>query len=235
MRTSLAEDAAPGTATVAGTAAPVPAAPESRVSIAAPDTRAAVVATPDLGASVQAVTATASSGGSSLAMEHIEAARRKGVAASDISYAATSAFENAGAYMPPATAGGTAQALDRQQTAMTTASNPFLDWQQTAMTAASNRAASSHFLESLPLTAAAPPVDIPDIDGETRVKFAEAMPSPREAVIAGAEREGRADETPRRNIFHIANMNFNADELRTLLDFVRQMELAVMEPEAVTV
>jgi hypothetical protein len=46
----------------------------------------------------QAVTTTASSSGNSLAMEHIEAARRKGVAASDISYTAASAFENAGAY-----------------------------------------------------------------------------------------------------------------------------------------
>jgi hypothetical protein len=27
-------------------------------------------------------------------------------------------------------------------------------------------------------------------------------------------------------------MNFNADELRTLIDFVHQFELAVMEPEA---
>ena len=78
-------------------------------------------------------------------------------------------------------------------------------------------------------------MDVPDIDGEARVKFAEAMPSQREAFIANAEREDRADETPRQNIFHIANMNFNADELRTLLDIVRQIEMAVMEPEAVTV
>jgi hypothetical protein len=113
-------------------------------------------------------------------MEHFEAAQRKGVSASDISYAATSAFQNAGAYTPPS-------------------------------------------------------VDIPDIESEARAHFAEAMPSRRETVIANTEREDRADGTPRQNIFHIANMNLNADELRTLLDLVHQIELAVMEPEAVTV
>jgi TP901 family phage tail tape measure protein len=160
------------------------------------------------------VTATSSSG-SSLAMEHIEAAKRKGVAASDISYTAASAFESAGAYAPPVTAIEAA---------------PPIDWQQTAMAAASNL-----FLESFPVTATAPTVDVPDIDSEARVKFAEAMPSPRQTVIANAEQERSADETPRQNIFHITNMNFNADELRTLFDFVRQLELAVTEPEAVTI
>jgi hypothetical protein len=143
----------------------------------------------------QAVTATASSSGGSLAMEHIEAARRKGVSASDISYTAASAFESAGAY--------------------TAASNPFF--------------------KSLPITETAPTVDVPDIDSEARAHFAEAMPPQRQTVIANAEREGAADETPRQNIFHIANVNLNADELRTLLDFVRQLELAVTEPEEATV
>jgi hypothetical protein len=182
----------------AGTVA-MPAAPQSAATTSAVEIPARHIAP-------QAVTAATSSSGNSLIMEHIEAARRKGVSASDISYTATSAFENAGAYVPPL---------------------PVVDWQQTAMTAASNP-----FFESLPLTTATPSVDVPDIDSEARVKFAEAMPSQRQTVIANAEREDRADETPRQNIFHIANMNFNADELRTLFDFVRQLELAVMEPEA---
>jgi phage-related protein len=170
-----------------------------------------VIETPAQNIAPQAVTTTALSSGGSLAMEHIEAARRKGVAASDISYTASSAFDAAGAYTTPA---------------------PGADWPKAA---AGNRAASSLFLESFPVTTATPSVDVPDIDSEARVRFAEAMPSRREAVIARAEREDRADETPRQNIFHIANMNFNADELRTLFDFVRQLEMAVMEPEAVTV
>jgi hypothetical protein len=134
--------------------------------------------------------ATALSSGSSLAMEHFEAAQRKGVSASDISYTATSAFENAGAYTPPV-------------------------------------------IEPIPAITAMPSVDMPDIESEARVNFAEAMPSQRQTGIANTEREGRADETPRQNIFHIANMNLNADELRTLFDFVHQIELAVIEPEAV--
>ncbi|MHB9293118.1 hypothetical protein Holit_02238 [Hollandina sp. SP2] len=164
----------------------------------------------------QAATAITSSSGNSLAMEHFEAAQRKGIAASDIFYTAASAFENAGAYTPPVTAIDTAPAIDWPQAVMTAASNPFL--------------------ESLPVTATAmPSVDVPDIESEARVNFAEAMPSRRETVIANAEREDRADGTPRQNIFHIANMNFNADELRTLLDLVHQIELAVMEPEGMTV
>jgi hypothetical protein len=129
-------------------------------------------------------------------MDHFEAAQRKGVSASDISYTAASAFENAGMYTPPAR-------------------NPFL--------------------ESLPAAATAPAVDVPDIDSEARAHFAEAMPPQRQTVIANTERGGAADETPRQNIFNIANLNLNADELRTLLDLVRQLELAVAEPEEVTV
>jgi hypothetical protein len=196
-----------------------------------------VTLTPELaatGSSMPVPSATASdlatatsSGGASLAMEHIEAARRKGVSASDISYTAASAFESAGAYAPPIAAIETVPPIDWQQAAMAAASGPFLDWQQTAMAAA-----SGPFLESRPVTATATPsVDMPDIDGEARAHFAEAMPPQRQTVIANEGREGAADETPRQNIFHIANMNFNADELRTLLDIVRQLELAVMEPE----
>ena len=175
----------------AASAAPVPGMEIVSPIAAAP----ALAATSAASAPSLSVPTTASSSGNSLAMEHLEAARRKGVSASDISYTATSAFENAGAYT----------------------------------------AATTPFLESLPVTAATPPVDVPDIDREARLQFADAMPSRREAVITGAERDDRADDTPRQNIFHIANMNFNADELRTLLDIVRQLELAAMEPEAVTV
>jgi hypothetical protein len=236
MRTGLAEDAAPRTVNTATATVTKAAAPESRVSIAAPDLGAPVqaVTTPELGSAIaipnlanagmaveaparhiapQAVTATTSSSGSSLAMEHIEAAKRKGVAASDISYTAASAFESAGAYAPPAIETG-----------------PAIDWQQTAMAAA-----SKPFFESLPITGTAPTVDVPDIDSEARARFAEAMPPQRQTVIANAEREGSANETPRQNVFHIANMNFNADELQTLLDFVRQLEMAVTEPEEATV
>jgi TP901 family phage tail tape measure protein len=235
MRTDLAKDTAPRTVKTA-------AVPESKAAIAAPDTSAAVVAAPDFAnteavvaapaqhIAPQAAAATASSNGNVLAMEHIEAAQRKGVSAADISYTAASAFESAGAYVPPAAAIETSPAIDWQQTAMAAASNPFLEWQQTAMTAASNP-----FFESLPITGTAPTVDVPDIDSEARTHFAEAMPPQRQTVIANAEREGAADETPRQNIFNIANLNLNADELRTLLDLVRQLELAVAEPEEATV
>jgi TP901 family phage tail tape measure protein len=153
--------------------------------------------------SATASASTTSSSGNSLAKEHFEAAQRKGVAASDISYTATSAFENAGAYAPPVAAIDAAQPNDWQQTAMAAVGNPFL--------------------ESLPVTAVTTPaVDMPDIDSEARANFAEAMPSQRQTIITNAESDDRADATPRQNIFHIANMHFNA------------FELAVMEPEAAT-
>jgi hypothetical protein len=187
-------------------AAPVPGMEIVSPTAAAPTlTAASAASAPSLAAPVT----TTSSSGNSLAMEHFEAAQRKGVSPSDISYTAALAFENAGMYTPQATA------VDRQQVSMTAASSPFL--------------------ESLPAIPAAPSVDIPDIESEARVNFAEAMPSRRETVITNTEREDRADGTPRQNIFHIANMNFNADELRTLLDLVHQIELAVIEPEGMTV
>jgi hypothetical protein len=192
-------------------------------SIAGLQSQIGLTLTPELAAtgnsmpvpSATASASTTSSSGNSLAKEHFEAAQRKGVAAPDISYTATSAFENAGAYAPPVAVIEAA---------------PVADWQ------ASMAAAGNPFLESLPVTAVTTPaVDMPDIDSEARAYFAEAMPPQRQTVIANTEREGAADETPRQNIFNIANMNLNADELRTLLDLVRQLELAVAEPEEATV
>jgi TP901 family phage tail tape measure protein len=88
---------------------------ESAAQTAAPPlTATSVVSTPTLTAAAAQVPSTASttalaasttpasSSGSSLAMEHLAAAQRKGVSAADMSYAASSAFENAGAYTPPA-------------------------------------------------------------------------------------------------------------------------------------
>jgi hypothetical protein len=94
-------------------------------------------------------------------------------------------------------------------------------------------AASNPFLESFPLTATIPPVDLPDIENEARVTFADAMPTSQQTIVTGMERENK--KAPRQNIFHIANMNFNADELRRLCDIVYQIELASLEPEEVTV
>jgi hypothetical protein len=260
MRTNLAEDTAPKTVTTAPVT--LSTAAESKMSITAPNTRAAVVAMPDLGAPMQGVTspelgpaiampnlanpgtmvmpkpqraittsavelpaqriapqgvtATASSSGNSLAMEHLEAAQRKGVSTSDISYTAASAFEHAGAYTPPATVVEFAPVIDLPQAAMTTASNPFL--------------------ESLPITATTPPVDIPDIDSQARVTFAEAMPTRKETIEPPwSQPEAKREQEAAPRNFYIKNFTLQADDCFKLFELLRQIEMAVEYPEVAAV
>ena len=161
----VAQTAAPLLTTTSAVAMPSVAAspvPMPGMEIASP-----ISAAPLLTASTPAVTASAapaSSSGTSLAIEHIESAQRKGVSASAMSYTAASAFEHAGAYTPPATAGAIAPIMDMP--VMTAAGNPFL--------------------ESLPFMATTLPVDIPDIDTEARVIFAEAMSTQRQTLITNS-------------------------------------------------
>jgi hypothetical protein len=131
-------------------------------------------------------------------MEHFEAAQRKGVSAAALSYTASSAFDNAGAYTPPA-------------------------------------AAYNPFPEPFPAASTPPAVEIPDVERAAAGNFAEAMPPSRQTVSTNTERQDTDGGTQRPITVNIANLNFNADELRTLADFVHQLELAVMEPEAVGV
>jgi TP901 family phage tail tape measure protein len=149
------------------------------------------------------VTATASSNGNALAMEHIEAAQRKGVAASDMSYTAASAFEHAGAYTPPLTP-----------------ATPVIDLQQTTMTAASNP-----FFESLPIVTTTPHVDIPDIESEARVTFAEAMPARKETAISPrVEREPRPERRERPS-FTVQNLYLQSQDIKDMYDLYCQFEM----------
>jgi hypothetical protein len=66
----------------------------------------------------------------------MEAAKRKGVSTSAMSYIALSSFENTGAYTPPV---------------LTIDADPIINWQQPSMTAVSNPS-----LESIPVTAITP-------------------------------------------------------------------------------
>jgi TP901 family phage tail tape measure protein len=95
-------------------------------------------------------------------------------------------------------------------------------------------ASTAALLDSLNQTVAAS-LNAADLEEEARVSFADAMPQREAAVTTQAAQAPARNEQPRQNIFHIANMNFNADEMRTIFDFVRQLELMTAEPEALAV
>jgi hypothetical protein len=140
-------------------------------------------------------------------MEHLEAAQRKGVSASDMSYTAASAFENAGAYTP------------------LTPAVPVIDLPQTTMTAASNP-----FLESLPI-ATTPQVDIPDIEQEARVTFAEAMPTRKETAISPRAAGESKSERRERPSFTVQNLYLQAQDIKEMYDLYCQLEMLFADPK----
>ena len=173
---------------------------------APPLTATSAAATPGAGGTAQ--TATGSSGGGhSLLAEHLAAASRKGITGT-VSTAASDAFMN-----PPDT--------------ITAAITPSVD-----MAELNRQAQTTPFLESLAATSAAitPSVDLADFENGAAVHFQEAV-RPRQAAVEtpwNAPEPQTKQETSR--VFNIQSVNLNADDIYRLLDFARQLELALHEP-----
>jgi hypothetical protein len=76
-----------------------------------------------------------------------------------------------------------------------------------------------------------PGIDTAEFESGAAVNFQEAV-RPRQAAVEtpwnAAEPPQTKKETPR--VFNIQSVNLNADDIYRLLDFARQLELAVMEP-----
>jgi phage-related protein len=79
--------------------------------------------------------------------------------------------------------------------------------------------------------AASPGIDLASYENEARTSFAEAAgTTPRESITAPWNAPEERREKPAPRVFNIQTVNLNADDIYRLLDFARQLELAVMEP-----
>jgi hypothetical protein len=180
--------------------------PALGVETAAPALTATSALAAPVAPSVSAGTATA--GANAALAEHLAAASRKGIAGSEISTGASAAFMNA-----PDTITATVM--------------PAVD-----MAGLNRQAQSTPFLESLAAanTTVTPGVDTADFENGAALDFQEAV-RPRRAAVETPWREPERQpkkETPR--VFNIQNVSLNADDIYHLLDFARQLELAVHEP-----
>ena len=112
-------------------------------------------------------------------------------------------------------------------TATSAAITPTVD-----MAELNRQAQTTPFLESLAATSAAitPSVDLADFENGAAVHFQEAV-RPRQAAVEtpwNAPEPQTKQETSR--VFNIQSVNLNADDIYRLLDFARQLELALHEP-----
>jgi hypothetical protein len=118
--------------------------------------------------------------GKSLLNEHLAAASRKGIAATDMSLAASSAFMDAGASV-------------------------------------------------------APVIDIPDFDSAARTNFQEAMPAQNAAFQPPWTRNEPKTAKSEPRAVKIENLYLQADDTLDLLNFVRQLEHAVLQPVEIAI
>jgi hypothetical protein len=203
-QTAMTPLMAPSTAStpvIAAPATPVPgieigspiAAP---VPVMAPST----VSTPVIAGS----TTTASSSGNSLAMEHLAAAQRKGVSASAMSYAASSAFQNAGAYIPPIT--------------------PVATLPQPAMPGTNNA-----FLESLPGTMAVQsPIVTQNLHEDIDKQLEVLVPRTSEKTVVQERMQEQVAKGGNQSI-HIDKLYLQAEDCEVLLDFARMIMQSVYQ------
>jgi TP901 family phage tail tape measure protein len=205
---SFAAQVVPAPAT-AGTVPPL----TTTSAVAAPPALdvSAAVAAPTLAAtsvtSVPAIgtgTSTGTSGGSALLAEHLAAAERKGIAASEITSTASDAFMSAGASVSPA------------------AVTPSVD-----MAELNRQAASNPFLDSFSASGAAditPGMDMANFDREVPATFQEAMPQQNTAFAPWSQSEAKPAKKERPS-FNVQNLYLQSDDMKNMYDLYLQLEM----------
>jgi hypothetical protein len=85
-------------------------------------------------------------------------------------------------------------------------------------------------------TGATPTPVLPDLDENTRDTFADALPQPQaQTLVSPWKQEAPKREKPSSVSVTIQNQTLQADDCRTLFDFVRALMQGVEIPEAVAV
>jgi hypothetical protein len=188
--------------------------PETASPITAPAlTETSAVTVPTLAAPVAPVASsfskgTVTAGADTALIEHLAAASRKGIAGSEISATASNAFMN----LPDT---------------ITAAIMPAVD-----MGELNRQAQTTPFMESLAAanTTVTPGVDMADFESGAVVNFQDAVRPPQAAIETPWRERERQQKKETSRVFHIENVNLNADDIYHLLDFARQLEQAIHEP-----
>jgi TP901 family phage tail tape measure protein len=174
--------------------------------VAVPSLIAPVASIAPVAPSVSAGTMTA--GADTALIEHLAAASRKGIAGSETSAAASNAFmASPDTITATVTPGVDMGGLNRQ-----TQTTPFLE---------------SLAMANMTVT---PALDTTDFENSATANFQEAV-RPRQAAVETPWREPEGQQKKESSrVFHIENVNLNADDIYHLLDFARQLEQAIHEP-----
>ena len=165
-------------------------------------------------------------GSAALAAEHMAAAARKGVAVSSLTSDAADAFMGAGSKEYTGS-NSIAQLVSPPDFTAVPESMPIPAHESTALQSISPIAATTNTMMQT--------IDPPDFAHayeDIQVRFNEAMPEQRPQTITPL-REEKKEAVQSSQTFKIENIYLQADDCKTLFDFMRQLEFAVAQGVAV--
>lgn len=169
---------------------------------------------------------TNSDGGAALAAEHMAAAARKGVAVSSLTSDAADAFMGAGS-KEYTVSNPIAQLVSPPDFTAVPESMPIPAHESTALQSMSPIAATTNTM----MQTIEPP-DFAHAYEDIQMRFNEAMPQQRTQTVTPL-REEKKEAVQSSQTFKIENVYLQADDCKTLFDFIRQLEFAVAQGVAV--
>ena len=165
-------------------------------------------------------------GGAALAAEHMAAAARKGVAVSSLTSDATDAFMGAGA-KEYTVSNPIAQLVSPPDFTAVPDTMPIPAYESTALQSMSPIAGTTNTM-----TQTIEPPDFAHAYEDIQMRFNEAMPEQRTQTVTPL-REEKKEAVQTNQTFKIENIYLQADDCKTLFDFMRQLEFAVAQGVAI--
>ncbi|MFC1238413.1 phage tail tape measure protein [Treponema vincentii] len=165
-------------------------------------------------------------GGAALAAEHMAAAARKGVAVSSLTSDAADAFMGAGA-KEYTVSNPIAQLVSPPDFTAVPDTMPIPAYESTALQSMSPIAGTTNTM-----TQTIEPPDFAHAYEDIQMRFNEAMPEQRTQTVTPL-REEKKEAVQSSQTFKIENVYLQADDCKTLFDFMRQLEFAVAQGVAV--
>ena len=165
-------------------------------------------------------------GGAALAAEHMAAAARKGVAVSSLTSDAADAFMGAGA-KEYTVSNPIAQLVSPPDFTAVPDTMPIPAYESTALQSMSPIAGTTNTM-----TQTIEPPDFAHAYEDIQMRFNEAMPEQRTQTVTPL-REEKKEAVQTNQTFKIENIYLQADDCKTLFDFMRQLEFAVAQGVAI--
>ena len=165
-------------------------------------------------------------GGAALAAEHMAAAARKGVAVSSLTSDVADAFMGAGA-KEYTVSNPIAQLVSPPDFTAVPDTMPIPAYESTALQSMSPIAGTTNTM-----TQTIEPPDFAHAYEDIQMRFNEAMPEQRTQTVTPL-REEKKEAVQTNQTFKIENIYLQADDCKTLFDFMRQLEFAVAQGVAI--